>query len=758
MTADDLLYHTALGITEELLTQAGVRRVTNEEARDVLGSTHRGDLAGIEYPYRHPTTGQRVTSRVRRDHPEMENGTPKDKYLSAYGDRRHFFFSPGVSHWLADPTVPVIVVEAEKSALSISSGATQRDRALVTIATGGCWGWRGRIGKTVDPAGQRVDETGPLPDFDLLTWVDRACVICFDSNVATNSRVQAARRQLTQVLIERGARVSHIDLPQDDGVNGPDDYVGRHGHDAFFQLLDTARPARRSHDQPVEELVAAFGLAADRVPDYSTTELTTRLTDIHASCAGSTPGYRVSLMHELKTKSKVPTPLVNAAFAERDAPTTADADIILPDDEPWPEPVDGATLLDETAAYLRTHLVLTDEGITAITLWIAAAHAVDAFDLLPFLLLSSPVPECGKSTTLFAVECLVPRPINVSNVTGAPLFRVITKYHPTLLMDEADTWLLEEKSDLRGIVNAGHSRQGMVMRCVGDDNDVKLFTVFGPKVIAQIGTPAKTILSRSIVVPLRRKRASESVTHLRQQDGRRVMAPLRRKWRRWADDHLAAIREYTPDLPAALINRARDNWEPLLSIAQLVGDRRWRDVATATALAVSGFSVDDDQPVNIRLLADVQRVFTEREEPHLSSTDLVEALKSLPESEWAGWNKGNGLTDSQLAKQLRGFGGRLRRGTRDTRHAGKVTKRWHRADFIEAWADYLPSEPQHPQQTNETGPQPPIREPLHDAGVAAPEMPVSSMKPGLVAGVAGVAAENRPGHTVSVVGDDFWEA
>jgi hypothetical protein len=221
VTPSDVDHHTALGITEELLTQAGVRRVTNEEAREVLGSTHRGDLAGIEYPYLDPTTGKRVTSRVRRDHPEMEDGRPKGKYLSAYGDRRHLYFAPDVSQRLADPNVEVVLVEAEKSVLAITAAAAQLDRPLVPIGTGGCWGWRGRIGKTVDPAGQRVDETGPLPDFDRLMWEDRDCVIGFDGDAATNPSVWAARRGLAEVLIERGARVRLMDLHRKTASTAP---------------------------------------------------------------------------------------------------------------------------------------------------------------------------------------------------------------------------------------------------------------------------------------------------------------------------------------------------------------------------------------------------------------------------------------------------------------------------------------------------------------------------------------------------------
>ena len=39
-------------------------------------------------------------------------------------------------------------------------------RAVLAVGTGGCWGWRGVIGKTEDANGTRVDETGPLPDLD----------------------------------------------------------------------------------------------------------------------------------------------------------------------------------------------------------------------------------------------------------------------------------------------------------------------------------------------------------------------------------------------------------------------------------------------------------------------------------------------------------------------------------------------------------------------------------------------------------------
>jgi Flavin containing amine oxidoreductase len=48
---------------------------------------------------------------------------------------------------------------------------------------------------------------------------------------------------------------------------------------------------------------------------------------------------------------------------------------------------------------------------------------------------------------------------------------------PTLLIDEADTFL-KDNEDLPG--NAGDKRGGQVIRCVGDNAEPRVFSVFGP--------------------------------------------------------------------------------------------------------------------------------------------------------------------------------------------------------------------------------------------------------------------------------------
>ena len=107
-------------------------------------------------------------------------------------------------------------------------------------------GFRGVIGKTTDANGARVDEKGPLPDFDLIAWTGRPVVIAFDANTATNAKVQAARRLLAQELTGRGAVVRFLNIPTEPGINGPDDYIGQYGAAAFFALAARPVPPSRT--------------------------------------------------------------------------------------------------------------------------------------------------------------------------------------------------------------------------------------------------------------------------------------------------------------------------------------------------------------------------------------------------------------------------------------------------------------------------------------------------------------------------------
>jgi putative DNA primase/helicase len=265
LTPSDLAAFQRLGIGMELLAKAHVQRVTNAEAREMYGITGSitKDMSGIVFPYFSIATGKRVTARVRRDNPEIEDGKEKDKYISAYGDRKHLYFTPDAKDKLRTAETAIVLVEAEKSCLALTAWAHRTGVSLLPVAVGGCWGWRGRIGKVENAHGARVDEMGPISDLSCCCD-ERKVYVLLDANVASNPKVRQAQSALVAELRKRNCETLLCDLPEVQGVNGPDDYIAVCGDDAMAQILANAhdgadQPAGFSDDAMALRFTAEHG-------------------------------------------------------------------------------------------------------------------------------------------------------------------------------------------------------------------------------------------------------------------------------------------------------------------------------------------------------------------------------------------------------------------------------------------------------------------------------------------------------------------
>lgn len=126
---------------------------------------------------------------------------------------------------------------------------------------------------------------------------------------------------------------------------------------------------------------------------------------------------------------------------------------------PWPEPVDGVSLAEEVRDRLRAHVVFGSSGdVDAATLWIFGSDLMDTWRLWPRLMVTSPTKACGKSTLLEVLDAMVRRGFIASNASSAAVFRAIEAWQPTLLLDEADTWMTQNE-ELAGVLNSGHTRR-----------------------------------------------------------------------------------------------------------------------------------------------------------------------------------------------------------------------------------------------------------------------------------------------------------
>jgi len=126
---------------------------------------------------------------------------------------------------------------------------------------------------------------------------------------------------------------------------------------------------------------------------------------------------------------------------------------LFPKIEPWHKCVDPEELLKELVGIFRRFVVLPEHSDVAMALWVCFTWCIDAANTAPILAISSPEKRCGKTTVLSLLNLLVKNPLATSNITAAALFRTIEEYKPTLLIDEADTFI-KQSDDLRGILNS----------------------------------------------------------------------------------------------------------------------------------------------------------------------------------------------------------------------------------------------------------------------------------------------------------------
>lgn len=318
--------------------------------------------------------------------------------------------------------------------------------------------------------------------------------------------------------------------------------------------------------------------------------------------------------------------------------------------EPWPHEVDGAECLDNLSDSCKRFMALPDHGDTALSLWVLFTHLIDAVEVAPILAVTAPEKRCGKTTCLEWLGRLANRPLPASNITVSALFRAVEKWRPTLLIDEADTFL-KNSDELRGIINSGHTKQSaFVIRTVGDEYEPRLFSTWSAKAIAMIGSLPDTTADRSIHLEMRRKLAHEHIDKMREA-GDHFME-LQRKCSRWACDNIHSLNE-SVSVPGALHDRAADNWRPLIAIADLSGGK-WPVLARQAAITLTGRT--DNESTSTELLRDIREIFKNLHDDRISTTVLIEKLVELEEAPWATWNRGKPISPRQIAKRLREFG------------------------------------------------------------------------------------------------------
>ena len=419
----------------------------------------------------------------------------------------------------------------------------------------------------------------------------------------------------------------------------------------------------------------AHEVAAGRLDE---SEFRNRISDMAGTC--------VPALDRLDIENSIESALRKARGSSASGTGTT-ATFTLPDFEPFEDPVGAAELLTGIGKALQAYVSLSGDQIVALSLWIVHTHCLDATDYTPRLLIRSPTKRCGKSTLLRIIGKLVRRPLSLSGVSAAMLFRSIAAFNPTLLLDEADNAGLKHNEDLRAVLNEGVYREAVVGRTVGDDHEPKLFPIFAPAALAGIGAMPATLLDRSTAIDMRRKLKSEKKERF---DRRRIdhLTELGSKAARFAADNVAALAAADPEVPEILNDRELDGWRPLLAIADLAGPN-WGQRARAAAVNLCGAADDelDDEPALV-LLQDCRKIFDETKakfEDEITSASLMAKLHALEDRPWNEWGRfKKPITANSVARLLKRYD--IKPGTLGSGNDRPRGYCW--AQFDDAWKRY----------------------------------------------------------------------
>lgn len=352
------------------------------------------------------------------------------------------------------------------------------------------------------------------------------------------------------------------------------------------------------------------------------------------------------------------------------------------------EPIDGAALLDDVAATISRYVILpSTSALIAVVLWIAATHAMKAWNCAARLVIRAPERRCGKSRLLDMVEAMCHRPLMTVNASPSAVYRSIGANPgspPTLLIDEADTIFgpkAGDNEDLRGLLNAGHQRGRPTLRWDASARQTEEIATFAMAALAGIGAMPDTIEDRAAVIRMRRRARGETVAPYRVRRDGPELDLLRQQLNKWITPHIKALTDATPDMP--LEDRAADTWEPMIALADLAGGQWPRAARKAAVALTSDRDAGDEGSTPTRLLADCRTAFQDADA--LPTAVLLDRLRSDPEAPWATLGA-NGLTAMKMGNLLRDF--EIRSDT--IRFTTGQAKGYVRSDFTDAWNRYCP--------------------------------------------------------------------
>jgi hypothetical protein len=148
-------------------------------------------------------------------------------------------------------------------------------------------------------------------------------------------------------------------------------------------------------------------------------------------------------------------------------------------------------LLPEIESFIHRYVDVSPLFEKIACYYVLLTWVYDDFNELPYLRLRGE-PGSGKTRFLLTVGSLCYKPIFASGAsTVSPLFRILDSFRGTLVIDEGDFRLSDERAEIVKILNNGNAKGFPVLRSEATGNrgefNPRAYEMYGPKLIATRG-------------------------------------------------------------------------------------------------------------------------------------------------------------------------------------------------------------------------------------------------------------------------------
>jgi hypothetical protein len=388
-------------------------------------------------------------------------------------------------------------------------------------------------------------------------------------------------------------------------------------------------------------------------------------------------------------------------------------------------PLDQA--LDQIDAFIKKHLVCSMHHRAILALWVVHTYCYEYFPITPYLEISSPEAQSGKSLCLALLNELCHKPWLPGGVTAACLTTRLAGNQPTLLLDDWHTVLRSSgHQPLLALLKAG-SRYGSYYPEYPKEKDWD-GSVFCPKAFAGQGRLPAALAPLCIPIVLRRKKPRERAVPFWSKFVGEEIWNLPKSLATWVEQNSGLIRDLTADRLAdatiASVSGPRHAaLVPLMVLAGAAGSR-WASKALLAYLRIFSAEQAHTSSVGLQLLSDIREFFTlQNDPPKIHTAPLLEYLNGLEERPWKQ------LTPNKLRVILQDYP--IHRSSAQ-RIDGQKLKGFTFQHFVASWESYLP------QLSSRRSPRP-----VPDANQVVPiETQVVPIGPGVVTKGVGVVAND----------------